>query len=595
MNRTIRRIDGTLIVPRSQNQNEQETDEEYAKKLKLIIEELEFEKSEYEKFNQHLLKNAKAVYKANKILRAAIEERKAYLSKMNNRYEFSVETLEKAILKNKKISKLYTTYKLRVFILQQINQNDQYASAEMKKFQEELKDIEAKVKKLMKKYKGPHKKIRLYLILLSLIYRLDNVNSLFSHQSKNITTKPDIFGSSKKSSNFSDLQSKLKNGEEIKHELSLLNIEKTKLPETKTKATYLHNQLNRCQPIYTQVMNLVKKRNIFDDSLLQIEDGVDFDLDLCLTSPRNTANENEFKFEPGENSFTFEDEMIELRRIVAGWDFGYLKDPKRQARHKKFIEKYELIPPGTGKDSNTNDKSKGAGNDENANKNEKTNNSEKPENCEELNDLEKVKNSDESKQYGKIEISDDLDKSKKTQNSEELNDSEKSKKSQKIETIQKLKRSEKVSNSKKNHQGLLDDDIDTNELEISGLETLLSRLSQRSGNFGKADGLVDVQTSVDPLTIKEAQRDAISKSKNTYDPSIFYTPPKPLSSTWLPATTGRLSNKGNYPIRLTVTLKDIGLEGLDSATPNKAAELRKKEKERQMRIKANTFIETQKK
>lgn len=65
-----------------------------------------------------------------------------------------------------------------------------------------------------------------------------------------------------------------------------------------------------------------------------------------------------------------------------------------------------------------------------------------------------------------------------------------------------------------------------------------------------------------------------SKLKKTqfvsnYDPSIFYTPlyqaaDKPCKP---------VHNRVKYPIKLTVTLKDIGLEGLDSSNPNEPSKV----------------------
>ncbi|KAK8876526.1 hypothetical protein M9Y10_006742 [Tritrichomonas musculus] len=59
---------------------------------------------------------------------------------------------------------------------------------------------------------------------------------------------------------------------------------------------------------------------------------------------------------------------------------------------------------------------------------------------------------------------------------------------------------------------------------------------------------------------------------SNYDPSVFYTPAFPSLDT----PTRPVRQKVTNPIKLTVTLSDIGLEGLDSSTPDKAYNIRKR-------------------
>lgn len=63
---------------------------------------------------------------------------------------------------------------------------------------------------------------------------------------------------------------------------------------------------------------------------------------------------------------------------------------------------------------------------------------------------------------------------------------------------------------------------------------------------------------------------------SSYDPSIFYTPMYTESS----KVTKPIRNQVTEPIKLTVTLKDIGLEGLDSPSPDKAYNIRKRKQQR---------------
>lgn len=60
---------------------------------------------------------------------------------------------------------------------------------------------------------------------------------------------------------------------------------------------------------------------------------------------------------------------------------------------------------------------------------------------------------------------------------------------------------------------------------------------------------------------------------SNYDPSIFYTSMRKKSNTPSKPIHGLVK----YTIKLTVTLKDIGLEGLDSSSPDKALKILKRE------------------
>ncbi|KAK8841570.1 hypothetical protein M9Y10_027194 [Tritrichomonas musculus] len=61
-----------------------------------------------------------------------------------------------------------------------------------------------------------------------------------------------------------------------------------------------------------------------------------------------------------------------------------------------------------------------------------------------------------------------------------------------------------------------------------------------------------------------------------YDPSIFYTPMHKAAD--VPCKP--VHNRVKYQIKLTVTLKDIGLEGLDSSSPDKPYQARQREQQR---------------
>ena len=63
---------------------------------------------------------------------------------------------------------------------------------------------------------------------------------------------------------------------------------------------------------------------------------------------------------------------------------------------------------------------------------------------------------------------------------------------------------------------------------------------------------------------------------SSYDPSIFYTPFQAQSSKPCKPVRNLVKN----PIRLTISLKDIGLEGLDSSSPDKASDIRQREKQK---------------
>lgn len=62
-----------------------------------------------------------------------------------------------------------------------------------------------------------------------------------------------------------------------------------------------------------------------------------------------------------------------------------------------------------------------------------------------------------------------------------------------------------------------------------------------------------------------------------YDRSVFYTP----MHTAADKPCKPVRNRIKTPIKLTVTLKDIGLEGLDSPIPDETAQIRKREHQKQ--------------
>ena len=62
---------------------------------------------------------------------------------------------------------------------------------------------------------------------------------------------------------------------------------------------------------------------------------------------------------------------------------------------------------------------------------------------------------------------------------------------------------------------------------------------------------------------------------SNYDPSIFYESPPDLSRSMRPKI---VRNKIKNPVKLNVTLKEIGLDGLDSTIPGKTAQIRHQER-----------------
>ena len=71
-----------------------------------------------------------------------------------------------------------------------------------------------------------------------------------------------------------------------------------------------------------------------------------------------------------------------------------------------------------------------------------------------------------------------------------------------------------------------------------------------------------------------------SPFSSNYDPSIFYTPIYSYADEVGMPVHGLVK----YPIKLTITLKDIGLEGLDSSTPDKTSRIKRRELQRMQKI-----------
>ena len=162
----------------------------------------------------------------------------------------------------------------------------------------------------------------------------------------------------------------------------------------------------------------------------------------------------------------------------------------------------------------------------------------------------------------------------KAENSEKSILSEQSKQSTKSKRTQKENSLKSASTKKsipahpnKTQQQTRTDHEPINIEEEMASVYMLSNESEREPEQHKSEPKKEESSSIlqTPVHNQETpkQPDASSKAKksvrtSTYDPSIFYTQSLPADNSPKPCP------KINYTIKLKVTLKDIGLEGLDS-------------------------------
>ncbi|KAK8897920.1 hypothetical protein M9Y10_000152 [Tritrichomonas musculus] len=158
--------------------------------------------------------------------------------------------------------------------------------------------------------------------------------------------------------------------------------------------------------------------------------------------------------------------------------------------------------------------------------------------------------------------------SEKSVLSEQSKQSTKSKRTQKENSLKSAstKKSIPAHPSKTQQQTRTDHEPINIEEEMASVY-MLSNESEREPEQHKSEPKKEESSSIvqTPVHNQETpkQPDASSKAKksvrtSTYDPSIFYTQSLPADNSPKPCP------KINYTIKLKVTLKDIGLEGLDS-------------------------------
>lgn len=330
-----------LIKQTAQQVNENIPDDQ--KKLEELIKELELEKKEYLKIYEHLRESNESVYKENQILKDTIDDRKAYYEQILDRYFQSNHFLETTIEHNRKMSKIYRSYKTRVRNFQKITKNEKFSNAEMEKFQRELDDIDERVNELMIKFPDSEKQVHQYQVQLSLISRLYKVNNLFSKEAESfVKSEPnsELLPISNHSA-FDELEGEFNNGNELKKELCLYNYDES---ENQNATNHLAKQINRCLPIYNQLIKINKTKEMLvpnqdnkqenkteDSTLDSTLDSTFILISSSLISPINSPKENRQNFVQMILDVDFNEELFELKRIVKSKDyFDYLNDPKSE-------------------------------------------------------------------------------------------------------------------------------------------------------------------------------------------------------------------------------------------------------------------------
>ena len=557
---------GSLFVPK---QFGIENEESQAKKLKIMIEELEAEKKEYIRYNQHLQENSKSVRQDNIILEEAIRDRKAYLELLKERYFKSIKKLDMISIKNQRIAKIYYAYRLRIKNLQLISNNQLNADEQILKYQQKLNNIENRLDELMEKYPKSEIKTHYYKVLLSLISKLSKVNDLFTCEARNCLLKKKS-KRSKKQPLYKDLQKKI-------DKINDVNLDQSKLTKTNDHIGDLSDQLKTCLPTYAKVLHIIKLKSRINE----ISEDDEFDTYIDIDSINHSKSRSYLKLEKKVSKIPktveFDEEIETLKRIVGGRSYDYLSDPQKQKEMEKL---YNLIEKRRNDSNKTNKEEKDSNKESKDNKKSKKFKKIIKFKEEETNTItdknkgsEKVELIEKIEEITKIEIVED-EKEKTDENSDKEENEEKTDEIAKIENEEEKESSEKVGSSDLNSEkfpylrkyGKLatrksdkSEQVDFIESSESDEKLTLDEEDNMTEDYqlkipsDKRKDLVDAQTST---TFKDRRRPK-PKHVSTYDPKIFRT------SQFEPKN-GRFTLANAPPIKLNVTLKDIGMEGLDS-------------------------------
>ncbi|OHS93612.1 hypothetical protein TRFO_40103 [Tritrichomonas foetus] len=320
-----------------------------ATQLKEMVNDLESEKREYAKAHQHLVSNTESVIEANKILKDAIEDRKSYYEEILHRYNKSNSKLQAAFDQNKKMTKICKAYKIRINQFNKIKKSKGKNSKseifdteqEIKRFRDQISEIEEKCAQIMEKYPEEEIQIRNYRILASLITKLARVNELFEKEIRNIPNLDKSY-----LLNARDYQKYQYLADQIKLEMNMLNIEKLKPPFSEESIVKMTKLLHKCLPIYNQILFIAKTVNEFSDkSLLNF----DTSIALSVTEPyydqssakRNSSKRTNYFYDKdtmiGKN-VELEEEINALRQILDSNGYNYIK---RSKSRQKMIDDFE--------------------------------------------------------------------------------------------------------------------------------------------------------------------------------------------------------------------------------------------------------------
>lgn len=295
--------------------------------LKQKISELEKEKKEYLKANQYLTQNTQRIYLQNKILKDAINERAVFYEHVLSKFFRSTRTLQTASDNNQKMSKIYQEYKSKVSSTQKSSKNSVF-NEKIEKIDQELKNIQKNASDLIQKFYESEKKIFDYKILLYLYWKLIKINQVFTYEAKNfISANPCFFSDSR----LGRLQRKIKKGNEIKKELSLLNFQ-DEMDTAKITLNAISKETDRFLSIYDQILLIDFKRCLMSED------------DLCEFSAESKQGPRCIrKAEPKvPKAIDLDDEISELKRIVENDVFDYLNDPEREEDNRRIQS--SLIP-----------------------------------------------------------------------------------------------------------------------------------------------------------------------------------------------------------------------------------------------------------
>lgn len=510
---------GSLFVPKT---NEQYEDAEvYIVQLQKMIDELKYENNEYIKYRHHLIENARSVYEANKLLEKAIREHYLYYLGLLRQFQLNQE--QKIILYAYVFTENDVTLPKGMKNLKDIKKK-------ILEYQIQINEIEDRIQSIMKKLPEIVNKVRYYQILLVLLARLITINVLFLNELQNCLSFKYKTDWIKKKINRKDE----------------LEIDKTKLKETNDQIETFSYKLNQSLPIFDQIQeNKEKTEN--SNTISNSEDEFNQWLGLSqidLYSPTHSKSGIYLKYEQKLNEIqkdvTIDDELNELKKIVGFNGYGYLNDKDRLDYLRRLQIHFGLIR---------------SPHRERSNKSKKNHQICKVQNSPKVTKLQ---------QRGEF-------KNKNDDWSSNFSDSEYSIRPLKFEspyTLRKYGQPFHITN-KTNQINNYNDQLFNREEEDESIEEFQLNLPKIKEKVQLID--VETCTNSNEFVIKppEDKKANSPRRQFKYDPSIFYTPYMPPS-----IMRGRLNVDNIDPIRLSVTLKDIGLEGLDSATPDRTQQLK---------------------